>query len=184
LSARRVKKGPGWRPQSAKRQQFMELRSRGWSPPGGTCRSPDSMTRRHRILDWSASPVRTSSSPRSRTRARTSARHGRLGWPPGRPHVPARDRPAQESPRSTSARTSPRSTRAWVVGGDLPSYPCSAAAGSASKVSQQILANLRRLDRFGPTRAAKRPRPLGDINKAVDDLRSDHLTRRAIVVPG
>jgi transposase, IS30 family len=31
LSSRRVKKGPGRRPQSAKRQQFMELRSRGWS---------------------------------------------------------------------------------------------------------------------------------------------------------
>jgi len=28
---RRVKKGPGRRPQSAKRQRFMELRSRGWS---------------------------------------------------------------------------------------------------------------------------------------------------------
>jgi transposase, IS30 family len=26
-----VKKGPGRRPQSAKRQRFMELRSRGWS---------------------------------------------------------------------------------------------------------------------------------------------------------
>jgi transposase, IS30 family len=31
LSSRRVKKGPGRRPQSAKRQRFMELRSRGWS---------------------------------------------------------------------------------------------------------------------------------------------------------
>ena len=30
-SSRRVKKGPGCRPQSAKRQRFMELRSRGWS---------------------------------------------------------------------------------------------------------------------------------------------------------
>jgi len=30
-SLRRVKKGPGRRPQSAKRQQFMELRARGWS---------------------------------------------------------------------------------------------------------------------------------------------------------
>ena len=30
-STRRVKKGPGRRPQSAKRQRFMELRSRGWS---------------------------------------------------------------------------------------------------------------------------------------------------------
>jgi transposase len=30
-SLRRVKKGPGRRPQSAKRQRFMELRSRGWS---------------------------------------------------------------------------------------------------------------------------------------------------------
>src|SRR5665647_136683 len=29
-STRRVKKGPGRRPQSAKRQRFMELRSRGW----------------------------------------------------------------------------------------------------------------------------------------------------------
>lgn len=31
LSTRRVKKGPGRRPQSAKRQRFMELRARGWS---------------------------------------------------------------------------------------------------------------------------------------------------------
>jgi len=31
LSSRRVKKGPGRRPQSAKRQKFMELRERGWS---------------------------------------------------------------------------------------------------------------------------------------------------------
>jgi IS30 family transposase len=30
-SSRRVKKGPGPRPQSAKRQRFMELRERGWS---------------------------------------------------------------------------------------------------------------------------------------------------------
>jgi IS30 family transposase len=30
-SSRRVKKGPGRRPQSAKRQRFMEFRSRGWS---------------------------------------------------------------------------------------------------------------------------------------------------------
>lgn len=30
-SSRRVKKGPGRRPQSAKRQRFMELRERGWS---------------------------------------------------------------------------------------------------------------------------------------------------------
>ena len=30
-SSRRVKKGPGRRPQSAKRQQFMKLRARGWS---------------------------------------------------------------------------------------------------------------------------------------------------------
>jgi transposase, IS30 family len=30
-SMRRVKKGPGRRPQSAKRQRFMELRARGWS---------------------------------------------------------------------------------------------------------------------------------------------------------
>lgn len=30
-SLRRVKKGPGRRPQSAKRQRFMELRARGWS---------------------------------------------------------------------------------------------------------------------------------------------------------
>lgn len=29
-SSRRVKKGPGRRPQSAKRQRFMELRQRGW----------------------------------------------------------------------------------------------------------------------------------------------------------
>jgi IS30 family transposase len=31
LSIRRVKKGPGRRPQSAKRQRFVELRGRGWS---------------------------------------------------------------------------------------------------------------------------------------------------------
>ena len=31
MSSRRVKKGPGRRPQSAKRRQFMELRGRGWS---------------------------------------------------------------------------------------------------------------------------------------------------------
>ena len=31
LSSRRVKRGPGRRPQSAKRQRFMELRERGWS---------------------------------------------------------------------------------------------------------------------------------------------------------
>lgn len=31
MSSRRVKKGPGRRPQSAKRQRFMELRERGWS---------------------------------------------------------------------------------------------------------------------------------------------------------
>jgi transposase, IS30 family len=31
LSSRRVKKGPGRRPQSAKRQRFTELRGRGWS---------------------------------------------------------------------------------------------------------------------------------------------------------
>lgn len=31
LSSRRVKKGPGRRPLSAKRQKFMELRERGWS---------------------------------------------------------------------------------------------------------------------------------------------------------
>jgi transposase, IS30 family len=31
VSTRRVKKGPGRRPQSAKGQQFMELRERGWS---------------------------------------------------------------------------------------------------------------------------------------------------------
>ena len=31
LSSRRVKKGPGRRPQSAKREKFMELRGRGWS---------------------------------------------------------------------------------------------------------------------------------------------------------
>jgi transposase, IS30 family len=31
LSSRRVKKGPGRRPQSAKRQRFVELRVRGWS---------------------------------------------------------------------------------------------------------------------------------------------------------
>lgn len=30
-STRRVKKGPGRRPQSAKRQRFMQLRERGWS---------------------------------------------------------------------------------------------------------------------------------------------------------
>ena len=30
-SVRRVKKGPGRRPQSTKRQRFMELRARGWS---------------------------------------------------------------------------------------------------------------------------------------------------------
>jgi transposase, IS30 family len=30
-ATRRVKKGPGRRPQSAKRQRFMELRGRGWS---------------------------------------------------------------------------------------------------------------------------------------------------------
>ncbi|NDJ89366.1 helix-turn-helix domain-containing protein, partial [Mycolicibacter kumamotonensis] len=30
-SSRRVKMGPGRRPQSAKRQRFMELRARGWS---------------------------------------------------------------------------------------------------------------------------------------------------------
>lgn len=29
-SSRRVKKGPGRRPQSAKRQRFIELRERGW----------------------------------------------------------------------------------------------------------------------------------------------------------
>ena len=33
-SIRRVKKGPGRRPQSAKRQKFMELRARGWSVTG------------------------------------------------------------------------------------------------------------------------------------------------------
>ncbi len=33
-SSRRVKKGPGRRPQSAKRQRFMELRERGWSVRG------------------------------------------------------------------------------------------------------------------------------------------------------
>lgn len=33
-SIRRVKKGPGRRPQSAKRQLFMELRARGWSIRG------------------------------------------------------------------------------------------------------------------------------------------------------
>jgi transposase, IS30 family len=33
-STRRVKKGPGRRPQSAKRQRFMELRARGWSIAG------------------------------------------------------------------------------------------------------------------------------------------------------
>jgi hypothetical protein len=33
-STRRVKKGPGRRPQSAKRQRFMELRARGWSISG------------------------------------------------------------------------------------------------------------------------------------------------------
>jgi transposase, IS30 family len=31
VSSRRVQKGPGRRPQSAKRQRFMELRERGWS---------------------------------------------------------------------------------------------------------------------------------------------------------
>jgi transposase, IS30 family len=31
MSSRRVKKGPGRRPQSAKRQRFVELRERGWS---------------------------------------------------------------------------------------------------------------------------------------------------------
>ena len=31
LSSRRVKKGPGHRPQSAKRHKFLELRERGWS---------------------------------------------------------------------------------------------------------------------------------------------------------
>jgi transposase, IS30 family len=31
LSARRVKKGPGRRPQSAKRERFVELRERGWT---------------------------------------------------------------------------------------------------------------------------------------------------------
>lgn len=30
-STRRVMKGPGRRPQSAKRQRFMQLRGRGWS---------------------------------------------------------------------------------------------------------------------------------------------------------
>lgn len=30
-SSRRVKKGPGRRPQSANRQRFVELRERGWS---------------------------------------------------------------------------------------------------------------------------------------------------------
>jgi hypothetical protein len=30
-SSRRMKKGPGRRPQSAKRQRFVELRERGWS---------------------------------------------------------------------------------------------------------------------------------------------------------
>jgi IS30 family transposase len=34
LSSRRVKKGPGRRPLSAKRQRFMELRARGWSIRG------------------------------------------------------------------------------------------------------------------------------------------------------
>lgn len=33
-STRRVKKGPGRRPQSAKRRRFMELRARGWSISG------------------------------------------------------------------------------------------------------------------------------------------------------
>ncbi|WP_433210455.1 IS30 family transposase [Dactylosporangium sp. CS-047395] len=36
LSSRRVKKGPGRRPQSAKRQRFMELRERGWSVRAAT----------------------------------------------------------------------------------------------------------------------------------------------------
>ena len=31
MSSRRVKKGPGRRPLSAKRQRFVELRERGWS---------------------------------------------------------------------------------------------------------------------------------------------------------
>ena len=31
LSSRRVRKGPGRRPQSARRQRFTELRARGWS---------------------------------------------------------------------------------------------------------------------------------------------------------
>ena len=34
-SIRRVKKGPGRRPQSAKRRRFMELRGRGWSIAAG-----------------------------------------------------------------------------------------------------------------------------------------------------
>jgi hypothetical protein len=31
-SSRRVKKGPGRRPQSAKRQQFLKLLAQGWTP--------------------------------------------------------------------------------------------------------------------------------------------------------
>ena len=34
MSSRRVKKGPGRRPFSAKRQRFMELRVQGWSIRG------------------------------------------------------------------------------------------------------------------------------------------------------
>lgn len=34
MSSRRVKKGPGRRPLSAKRQRFMELRVQGWSIRG------------------------------------------------------------------------------------------------------------------------------------------------------
>lgn len=34
LSSRRVKRGPGRRPLSAKRQRFMELRAQGWSIRG------------------------------------------------------------------------------------------------------------------------------------------------------
>lgn len=49
-SSRRVKKGPGRRPQSAKRQRFMDLRARGWSVRAaarevGVSRSPGT--------DWS-----------------------------------------------------------------------------------------------------------------------------------
>jgi len=72
----RVKKGPGCRPQSAKRQQFMDLRVRGWSVRSGA-REP--RTRRILITHFRDTP----GLPLAATREVVVSRTTRSNWARG-----------------------------------------------------------------------------------------------------